>query len=67
MESKKMSEDDFWRLVRVNKPYGKYYSAHITCNGMDYNAESRLDQGENEAKDKLFHKLKALGHLKKSH
>lgn len=35
---KPMQESRFWELVKVNKPYGKYYSAFITCNGYDYNA-----------------------------
>jgi hypothetical protein len=61
---KEMTEDDFWRLVRVNTPYGKYHAAHITCRGMDYSEESKLTEGPDVAKDKLFDKLKLLGFLK---
>jgi hypothetical protein len=61
-----MTEDDFWRLVMVTTPYGKYHAAHITCKGYDYSEESRLDEGENVAKEKLFNKLKSLGHIQAS-
>lgn len=58
-----MKEQDFWILVRVNTPYGKYHSAFITCNCYDYNEESTLEEGPEVAKLKLFAHLKSLGHL----
>lgn len=58
-----MTEDQFWMHVRISTPYGKYHSAHITSMGMDYNEESRLDEGEHVAKERLFKRLKELGHI----
>lgn len=58
-----MTEEKFWLQVRVNCPYGKYYAARITCKGMDYYAEARLQDGEMAAKENLFSKLKDLGHI----
>lgn len=58
-----MTEDRFWRTVRVSTPYGKNYSAHITCKGYDYNEESTLEEGESVAKQRLFDTLKKNGHI----
>lgn len=41
----------------------KYHAAHITCRGYDYFEESTLEEGEMVAKEKLFNKLKELGHI----
>jgi hypothetical protein len=56
-------KERFWRVVRVSCPYGKYFSAHITSRGVDYNAEAELYEGEHMAKKRLFVKLEELGHF----
>lgn len=58
-----MTEYDFWRLIRVTTPYGKYHSAHVTCKGYDYNKKSTLKEGKVVAQEKLLTKLKKLGHI----
>lgn len=58
-----MREKSFWLLVKTNCVYGLHYTAYITCGGYDYSESSTLHEGRGVAKQKLFDKLKGLGHL----
>lgn len=58
-----MTEERYWRLVKVSQPYGKYYSAHITCAGYDHNEETTNEEGSHLAKERLLARLKAMGHV----